>query len=261
MESNNIFRVSVGCLALGLALALSACGEEHKDIPTDGFEANYSFDPQTIQAAIDANQPELFYEEWNWRHFETERPPPARETRLAPEPDFVPLPWIEDDFRRVFNTFVEQERKDFSSDLGPYHIVFYTDCQYATIGIQRMAFSYFQKRGPEDYLKWGANIDLPISRLGWYESTLNDVGDEKQPLAKGHITAEAALQMAEQAGGKALRGEVNDNCFISGYIISSDATYLDNVWRISYNRSTVTLYELHISPDGSQVNVVITPVP
>ncbi len=259
MENNSIFRIIVGCL--GLALVLSACGEEHKDIPTAIFEVEYSFDPETIQAAIDASQPNLFHEEWNWRRFETETPPPARETRLAPAPDFVPLPWIEDDFRRVFSTFIEQERKDFSSDLEPWQIIFYTDCQYATVGIQRMVFGFFQKRGPEDYLIWDANIDLPISRLGWYESTLNDVGDEKPPLAKGHITAEAALQMAEQAGGTALRAQVNNNCFISGDIISSDVTHLDNVWRISYERSTVTLYEVHISPDGNQVRVVVTPEP
>jgi hypothetical protein len=100
-----MYRIIVGCL--GVAVALSACGEEHKDIPTAIFEAEYSFDPETIQAAIDNNLADLFHVEWTWQRLR-ESPPLARETRLAPAPDFVPLPWTEADFHRVVNAFAKR---------------------------------------------------------------------------------------------------------------------------------------------------------
>ena len=256
MKNRVIIRIMLGCV--GFALALSACGEQHKDSPTAISEAQYSFDPTTIQAAIDNHRSDLFELEWMWQW--NQPSPPARETRFTPSPDFVPLRWIESDFRRVVSTFTRQTVKIFVDDVEPWEIGFYTDCPYAAIGIQRMYFSFFLKRGPQDYLQWSADTDLPISRLRWYESTLSDVGDEKPPLEKGNITADIALQMAERAGGANFRTQVSNNCIVSGSIIRSDAPDLDSKWIISYKQSTVTLYEVHISPDG-QVKVAVTPEP
>ncbi len=249
------FMAILGCT---LVVVSSACTDEHKNIPTNVSNAQYRFDPQTIQTAIANSQSDLFSLEWNWQSGESS--PPGRGTRSAPLPDFQPQRWSEKDFRDVLRAFAVQVGKDFALETDPWEIGFYTDCQYATVGIQRMYFDFFLKRGPQNYLRWTGDIDLPSSRLTWYEETLSDVDIEKSPLPKKHIAAETALQLVEQAGGANLRTEVNNYCYIGGNILRSDLPTLDQIWQISYRQSAIILYEVHVTSDNRLIQVV-TPRP
>lgn len=254
---------ALGCACL-IGLLKTVTTDLPKDIYVQRSESVYSFDAGTIQTAISEGRQNIFQLEWEWDH--QVGTPDVIPTRIKPLPGFSPMRWSEVDFERVVRASVELSAKEPLTDANLYGIIFRSPCEDAGIGPQRVIFDFFQVLKPETignllYLLRSADVDLPTSRLNWWEGTLSEVVNQRPALDARHTPAEEALQVAESSGGKNLRAMLDNACFISGQLVSVGD--MKNKWRVEYYSTAFSknLFVVLIDSTSGEIEFVVTPAP
>jgi len=220
--------------------------------------SEHSFDTAAIQQAIADDQSDIFHLEWN----DDGKKPTPLPTEAPPDPNTRLPDWTESDFMRIVMAFAKLTGKDIA-DANLFQIIFNTDCQHANAGMQDMTFGFFRdisERGSRyrTYLRQFITIAPQSNRLRWQEIKLSEVVREHESLDRHttHLSAEDALQIAENLGGSSFRSEKNNECLIFGVITEGNS---NDEWLVEYKKNKVPftpLLTVFIDPQTGQGRVV-----
>lgn len=199
------------------------------------YSGSYKIDVNTTLNSIDNGQSPIFWPE----------------TAQISNPNISSdLNWTQSEYLKVALALFEFEWKETysSQDWTINSMIFERKCEEDPVGFESASFLFdqliFQKEFhyntraieislPESIVSWGSGSGYPRPLLGAIEFNLDDI----------KITADDALKIAEENGGKAARQSIQNNCGIS--------LNLDGNWRVRYagppDRAK-TLFDIHINP-------------
>ncbi len=190
----------------------------------------YQFDPQTILASLDRGK-DVFI-------------PSSIKNPNDVDSEYPNIVWAQSDFLRVANTLSQQvwhEPLDLDG-WGTYLISFEGGCNNHFSGFDSVfTITYYKtiKTG-WDTVYTARHIDLmPVTGVAAWAgdgdfSTPSIFGWQKIELTKFKTTAEQAVRIADENGGKAARLN-NDKCQVSASIIDGD-------WFVDYSRDTFNVF-------------------
>ena len=202
---------------------------------------SYQIDPNTIIAALDSGQTDSFI---------------LMDSSLPTAISDASVSWQQEDFIKVARALNQTVWSEPLSGWKLYSMHFSTACQDDPHGFTEGDFYYFRTTFrdngkirfttqdffislPHEHATWagGANFAHPL--FGW----------ENIRLGRTQITAEDALTIAEENGGRESRLLVDNNCSIHVELSG------DNIWRVySYHNDTRALiFRMEIDPSTGQV--------
>ncbi len=184
---------------------------------------DYTINPEMILASLDRGETNIFMPMLVTPNANTLHPPGS-------------VRWTQSDYLKVANALSQYIWKETLEGWSTYYIAFDRACQndlsgfdsvdliyYKTIRVnwQKVYTArYIQIYPLANYVAWGGETNFPISE-GW-----NAID-----LTKYNITADEALQIAEENGGKEARSKDGNDCSIS---ISIPDQNNDVRWDIGY---------------------------
>jgi hypothetical protein len=202
---------------------------------------SYQIDPNTIIAAFDSGRTDLF------TLMDSSQP------TAIPDASFS---WLQEDFIKVARALNQTVWSEPLNGWKLYSMHFSTACQDDPHGFTEGDFYYFRTTFrdngkirfttqdffislPHEQATWagGANFAHPL--FGW----------ENIRLGRTQITAEDALTIAEENGGRESRLLVDNNCTIHVMLAG------DNVWQVyMYHDDTRALiFRMEIDPSTGQI--------
>src|SRR5574341_496161 len=201
----------------------------------------YKIDPQTILKSLDNGETKVF----------------APETASPEDPIFDKyFSWRQADYTKVTAALHEFVWNEGLNDWKLYNMYFGTPCHDNLSGFELGKYYYFKtifhKNGQVDYagrgflitpqygdVEWGTGPNYPHPILGWKSVNLNKV----------KITAEEALTIAEQNGGKEARLYVKNECNITAQLSGNSG------WRIFVYRNDTgsSIFRLEIDPSTGEI--------
>jgi hypothetical protein len=143
-----------------------------------------------------------------------------------------PFSWKQSDYLKITDALFRYTGNDIYIDWSIYDISFYGDCRYESVGLDWFKIVYIEDVGKQTYNAY----EVTISSL--YGSVqLSELPNLQRPvfglnsinLDKLKITADDALQIAEENGGRDVRLNVDNKCRIS---ISTG----DQDWYVRYSK-------------------------
>lgn len=170
---------------------------------------------------------------------------PETDERLYTEP----FPWKQLDYLNIANALHQYVWKETLDGWHVFNLSFYGDCEYNTAGFDLFQVTYFKYVGSQQYtaheidifplyagVATGGGTNFPRPLFGWNESL---------DLDRLKITANDALRIAEQNGGKDARLAFGNKCKISVFITSNDQK-----WTIIYHEDSDAkrIFEINIDP-------------
>ena len=137
----------------------------------------------------------------------------------------LPVPWRQSDYLMVANALNHFVWKDTLDNWGLFSMDFSTNCQDIPSGFREGGFEFFKTSFADfgrlryttrslymtpEYLSvvWGGDSNFPHPLLGWKGIDLSRV----------KISADDALKIADENGGREARLEVNDKCYASVHL-------------------------------------------
>lgn len=200
----------------------------------------YEMDPTTILAALDSGETDVFT--------------PAASAQQTPFEETVS--WQQSDFLKVARALNQSSQEGSLSRWRLYSMHFSTACQDDLTGFAEGDFYYFKTvfrdNGKIRYttqnffispqygeLRWAAGSNFPHPLFGW----------ENIRLGRIQITAEDALTIAEENGGRETRLLVENKCRIHLGLSS------DNAWQIFiYQDDTGSaIFRMAIDPETGKI--------
>lgn len=188
----------------------------------------FRIDPGTIVAALDNGDMNVFLPDL--RSLDDRVSGPALYTGR--------ILWSQSDnlkIARAVNQFVWH---DSMNSWGLFSMSFETDCQDNPTGLPGGYFEYFMtifdkgqikdswraiEINPEySYVAWGGNTEYGPPLLGW----------KSIDLSRLKVTAENAIQIADENGGSQARLRVQNNCYITLYLTGNEG------WWVNYGLSS-----------------------
>ncbi len=191
---------------------------------------NYKIDAGTILKSIDSAQSPIF----------------LPETVQIPDSNTNGnLKWNQSEFLKVVESLFEfQWKESLSKDWSVHRMIFVRDCEENPVGFDYASFVFHRLvvlDGKSKYEVRIIEISLPDEIVSWGGSVhyvRPFFGTSEFDLDNLKITADDALRIAEEHGGKASRQSEQNKCQVS-------AT-LDVNWRVTYSPSS--FFEIYIDP-------------
>jgi hypothetical protein len=178
---------------------------------------------------------------------------PSLDDELLPPGSFE---WTQEDYLSISKALGQYVWKDDMADWSVYYISFEKDCLDEGDGFDSFDIIYYKAvkvdsenlydtreiniRPLAKMVTWGSTSGYPRSFLSnWLNVDLRNF----------KVTADSALQIAENNGGKDARFRVNDSCLI---LVSSPYNNR-NVWSVSYYGTS--LFHTVVNPYNGKFNV------
>jgi hypothetical protein len=234
------------CAACFGVLVLLESASDRREEKTNIFNQLYSIEPKSLLGDIAQGKEDIFI--------------PIEEEPPWPAPDQqIPVPWMQEDYLHISNALFEFVWNDSLDGWQLYVLFFNLDCTQHDFGFQSGIFYFFKDveiNGNESRIERLVNIDPRNKTVGVTENKyyprLTDW--TSIPLNESILSAEEALQRAENAGGKEKRLFVTNACEIS-LTFHHDHGWWNNKlwWDVGYSqlddegRST-TLFAVDIDP-------------
>lgn len=199
---------------------------------------DFEIDPETILVAIEQGNTDVF-----------------RSVAVKDVIPYTPFPtgfyaWSQSDYLKVsiaLHQFVWREDLD---NWHLYSMYFYSGCHDNPKGFDSGKMTYFKSsNGPFSYttrlldiypvgygVSWGGNANFPRPMRGW----------KNIDLSRMKLTAEDALQIAEEHGGREFRQKVNNTCSVD--VFSNPNPNHDEDWIVYYDSNGLSSFEIHINP-------------
>ncbi len=171
----------------------------------------FTIDPGTILASLDAGNVDVFLPEsislddLDW---------------TGPVLYKQPIPWRQSDYLKTASALNQFVWKDTLDDWSLFDMSFHTTCQEDPYGLTGGDFRYFKTIFDKGKIKytwrtmfmipeylnvvWGGGAVYPHPPLGW----------KKIDLSRLKVTAEDAIRIAEENGGREARLKVQNECNI-----------------------------------------------
>jgi hypothetical protein len=135
---------------------------------------------------------------------------------------------------------------------------FRLDCNDSTTGLQQAGFTFFKSvsiRDRDSRLMRYINIAPRENKVYFSETEFYPELDQWQfiDFAQIKISAESAVQIAEDAGGSIVRLEADNNCYIMELF---DASGKYNGWTLWYSSEDKTIFDINIDPFTGEYRVV-----
>lgn len=159
-----------------------------------------------------------------------------------------PFPWKQSDYLTIANALHQYVWNETVDDWYVYNLSFYGDCSYNPVRFDLFQITYFKDAGSRQYtaheidifplygdVATGGGTNFPRPLFGWKESLHFD---------KLKITADDALKLAEENGGKEARLAFQNKCKILISITSNDQK-----WVVGYRENTNAKYIFKINID------------
>lgn len=224
--------IIVGLVSICLLCILSFPRELKKEEEIGGTEGYYTFDAQGILTFISQGETVIFT--------------PITEAEADNLPEGQPMPWRQEDYYQVAQTFFRQEK---GIDIRQWHLndimahAYCKDLVDGVIRFRRMNFKFFQilgEKGKEKRISYFVLIEpgkglLYINNIEYSPVVYRwDVF----PLDQIKVPAEKALEIAEKNGGKQARLRKQNNCFIYTSTIDHWEVNYSNFFIVDIDEST-----------------------
>lgn len=206
--------------------------------------SSYQIDPTTILSALDSGATDAF------TPVDSSQPVPS-----APGPDGS-VSWQQADFLKVARALNQSVWAESLSGWRLYSMHFYSACQDEPRGFTQGDFYYFKttfrdngkiRYTTQDFfispqhgqVTWAGGSNFPHPLFGW----------ENIRLGRIEITAEDALTIAEENGGRESRLLVGNKCQIHVGLTG------DNVWRvyIYHDDTSALIFRMEIDPSTGKI--------
>lgn len=219
----------IGILAIVLLSIISSCAVFEPETKVTEETKFYAINRNTILDELSHDPAEIFTPQ--------DRSPFETSPTLGP-----PVQWTETDYFHIAGALHELIWRE-SLATWKLHVIDYTiDCAYLDNGPQYAYLKYFkiaQIRNQDSSLLISTLIIEPrrnsvIGGKTEYYPYRNP--RQEIDLAQLKISAEDALQIAEKAGGKAIRTRVANECDVS-IILNPDSFYYEG-WQVDYSPNT-----------------------
>jgi hypothetical protein len=257
MLTKRVVPIIVALLVVGICIAMIAAylyviqGRYAKGYPSDPGDFNeigaYRF--ESSKTLIDLNN-----------GIDNILTPVPHESLLQSPRDKSQVKWSFSDYLKVANAVKRQTWQDEMKDWSVYGMDFYTGCNDSLNGFSFGDFIYFKPAITETgnayetreiwispqqgQIEWGAGNYYPKPLFGWRKIDLNKV-----------ISADDALQIAENNGGKSARQKVSNICDI---FLSYNPNINSNNWilTMSHNNELPNIFEIQVNPYNGKFNVI-----
>ncbi len=200
---------------------------------------SYKINPQTILSSLDRGQMDVFAPE-----LATPQMPVSNK----------PVGWRQEDYQKIAEALHRFVWKESLDGWSLYRIELYGMCRDNPSGFEYADFIYYKgifSNGKLLYtareifitpqyhnVSWGGNTNFPRPILGWKSINLSAL----------KVTAENALSIAEENGGKAARLSVQNKCSIS-LLLSGDTG-----WDVLYGgNGGLSNFHIRIDPYTGKV--------
>lgn len=173
------------------------------------------------------------------------------------------FPWDQSDYLKVAHALHQFVWKETLRDWHLYSMYFYRGCQDNPTGFDAAKITYFKAtNGVFSYttrvmdiypirngVSWGGTADFPRPLSGW--KSIN--------LEKLKVTADSALQIAEQNGAREGRLQVDNMCTID--IVLSPNSDSGAFWRITYFSDLLptgdsVIFKMQVDPNTGEYTIL-----
>jgi hypothetical protein len=196
----------------------------------------YKINPETIMRSLDRGETGVFL--------------PELATPQAPKVE-APFTWHQSDYLRIATALYQFVWKETANGWNVYFIQFETSCQDYSMGFGLADFYYFKTifmNGQIEYaareiritpesgeVSVGEDANFPHPLVGWRSINLGTL----------KLSADDALQVAEQNGGKEFRSNARNDCRIH-VNLNPNVDRAD--WLVFYSVSDGSIFEVYIDP-------------
>jgi hypothetical protein len=242
--------VCLMCIVCFGVLVLVESVSDKREEKTNLFNQLYSIEPESLLGDIEQGKADGFFpidEEPPW-------PPPDQQ---------IPVPWTQEDYLRIANALFELIWNDTLNGWELNHMYFNLGCTKYDIGFQSGIFTFFKNEeinGNKSRIERIVNID-PRDKTAYitenrYYPRLVDWSSV--PSNENLLSAEEALQRADNVGGKEKRLSVQNACEIS-LSLNQDVGWWNKKWwwwahysgKDDEGRRT-TLFSVDINPNTGE---------
>jgi hypothetical protein len=234
-------------MLLMVGLFCRSCYLNDKETSYSRGEGRYTFDPATVLAALARGEEDVFvaYEG---------TPGPTAAVQQAP------VCWGQAGFLHLVQALHQQVWHDRAEDWGFRILIFLLDCEDVPFPQQFGAILFRPappgKDGRTRRFERHINIDLRQGTIEWHESEISPNWHTLPPLDLDRITvtAEQALQIAEQQGGRDARLGVGNECQVRLTVVGG---LRDNDWEVDYARTvSAPLFTIRVDEQTGAYRVV-----
>jgi hypothetical protein len=219
----------MGMACFGILALLESVSDRRED-KTNNFNQLYSIDPASLLGDIAQGKIDVFI--------------PIDEERPWPDPDQqIPVPWLQEDYLDIANALFEFTWSDTLEGWQLFTVFFNSDCKQYDFGFQSGIFYFFKNveiNGNKFRIERLVNIDPRNKTVSLAENRYSPrLADwTSMPLNQDLLSAEEALQKAENAGGKEKRLSVGNACYIS-LTFHHDRGWWNNKlwWDVGYSQT------------------------
>jgi hypothetical protein len=228
-------------LFLMIAAIFSACvPDQMREYPSGWSDypnkSYFKINPETILDSINQARINIFV--------------PLAATPTVYENAYPPsVMWRQTDYLKVANALFQHLWNETPDNWNLYQLLFYGDCGYDSIGFDIAHITYFKAIGMNQYttreihvfpslgeVDAGANANFPRALFGWRSVNLDNL----------KISADDALQAAEEHGGKMARMGIENRCRVSVELMPDTQ---NSGWHVEYkDMNAKTIFELAIDP-------------
>jgi hypothetical protein len=249
MLTKRIMTITVTLLVVGICIAAIAMHQflvrirKGRDYPvgTSDFNETGAYQIDSSKTLIDLNN-----------GVNDILTPVSYESSLESSGNDSQVKWSFSDYLKVANVVKLQTWNDEMKDWSIYRMIFTTSCSDSAVGFSTGDFIFFRPTATEtgnmyevreisisplhDSVEWGAGNYYPKPLFGWSEIDLDKI-----------ISADDALQIAENNGGKIARLEVNNVCDI---FLSYNPNINSDNWilAMSHYNQLPNIFKIEINP-------------
>ncbi len=204
-------------------------------------KGGYEINPETILSSLDRGETGVFV------------------PIIATPEVYTPLStgsfsWRQSDYLKIAEALAQFKWQENLSDWYVYMMTFYKECNDNPEGFDNGEIIYFKnytENGTSYYDVYAVVVYPLFKQVVWGRSTFPKplLGWKSIDLDRLKVTADDALQIAEDEGGREDRLKENNLCRI--FIINNANQEGDNDWRISYSN-----FEIHIDPYSGRYKII-----
>jgi hypothetical protein len=239
------------CLILGISISSGLFEEQIQRYPTTisslGDTGNYMIDPETILESLDRGETNVFMPEIATPEFYT-------------PPDGGTYSWSQADYWEIASALHQFVWGESVDDWSLFRMMFYTNCADNLRGFAIGDFVYFKPvlnhwtirytareiviHPLVNSISWGGNRNYPRPLLGW----------KSVDLKKLTVTADDAIQIAEENGGRDARLSVENKCSID---LSVGFNPRGDGWSVDYAQTDGTpIFGIEIDPYTGEYKII-----
>jgi hypothetical protein len=238
--------LSLICVACFGVLVLLESMSDRREETTKLFDQLYSIEPESLLSEIEQGKTDVF------SPIDVEPPWPSPDQQ-------VPVPWTQADYLHIANVVIEHVWNDTVDGWQISSVYFNRGCTEYDIGFQTGEFTFFKNEevnGNKSRIWRDVNI-IPRNKtvdVAEYRAYPRLVDLSPIPLDENLLSAEKALQKAEEEGGIEKRLSVTNDCYISLSLIQDFSLWNKKWWwRARYTGKDdkgrpISIFTVDISP-------------